>query len=269
MARGVLQKRKLSADVPAPAEGGPINAARQRVTSNRTPVGRAAGKPGTAGVQTAADNTSAAVMRPLMVPSKVAMLPSLAPTSSDMSKDSVWDIEIDLDMVMKPPEAGKDGASSPDERHRVRRVLHHPAQSCTSHCCAIIRKLQLKKEAPLSAQELAPGGPCMSAQPSGVVDSPPPGGAAAVSRQEDGSAADAVPWGHADGDPFDDACELIALRLLNPASAAAATMALRPHLQVRLGSVKSHTAQHAPPVLQRLLATHERLNAVLLCTATF
>ena len=85
-------------------------------------------------------------------------------------------------------------------------------------------------------QEVAPAGPGTCALPDQAASAAPPGGATAASRQEgDGdAAADGEPWGYADGNPFDDACELIGLRLLNPASSAAATMALRPHLQVRL-----------------------------------
>ena len=83
------------------------------------------------------------------------------------------------------------------------------------------------------AQEIAPAGPSESALPDAAANAKSPGGAAAASRQEgEDAAADGEHWGFADGDPLDDACELIGLRLLNPASAAAATMALRPHLQV-------------------------------------
>ena len=83
------------------------------------------------------------------------------------------------------------------------------------------------------AQEVAPAGPCELAMPDAAANPAPPGGATAASRQESqDAAADGEQWGFADGEPFDDACELIGLRLLNPASAAAATMALRPHLQV-------------------------------------
>ena len=76
----------------------------------------------------------------------------------------------------------------------------------------------------------------MCAAPDEADNAAPPGGATAVSTLDgDSEAADGEQWGYTDGDPFDDACELIGLRLLNPASSAAATMALRPHLQVRLG----------------------------------
>ncbi len=96
------------------------------------------------------------------------------------------------------------------------------------------------------AQEIAPAGPRSCALPDAAANAAPPGGATAASRQESqDAAADGEQWGFADGDPFDDACELIGLRLLNPAGAAAATMALRPHLQVVCRTAKYH-AVHFP-----------------------
>ena len=44
--------------------------------------------------------------------------------------------------------------------------------------------------------------------------------------------ADSAPWGSARGDPREEAASLIRLRLQNPGSATAATMSLRPQLQV-------------------------------------
>lgn len=50
---------------------------------------------------------------------------------------------------------------------------------------------------------------------------------------EESTDVNTIPWGTAKGDPREEAAVLMRLRLLNPASAVTATMALRPQLLVR------------------------------------
>ncbi len=123
------QERKRSAEMPAP-EPGPRNAARQRVMSDRAAPGVDSRKAGKTGKAVPSAKSIAAGSRPRAGSRKVAALPPSVPASSHLPADSGSDIEIDLDMVVEPPQQTGSEAASPggDERHRVRMsflLMHH------------------------------------------------------------------------------------------------------------------------------------------------